>query len=653
MGGRIADRDRGLAGQAVSEVKDATKLGRKGHKVFPVIENGKIPAIGAWPQRATSDERQIEALWTEQDPVLNVTRHKPYNIGISTTGLLVLDVDNKGQKRGSDTLAELDVIYGLPQTYTVETPTGGYHLYFKPKAAVRNSACKIGPGLDVRGDGGYVLGPGSTIDGRAYQALNDLPIAEAPEWLEDMAGKPVEKQQPGQVIEFLDTKPALDRAKAYLDNAPPAIEGQGGDALTFRVAAKVKDFGVSELACLELMHEHWNERCSPMWNWEELAVKVANAYAYGKKPVGTESAQADFDAVEIPMEKRPKLYVKEFGEIKPRLKDDYLIQKLLGEAAMSVVYGESNVGKTFFAMAVAFAVAAGTPFAKRKTRQGAVLYVAAEAGVSAENRVAALAKHYGATSVPFGLVPCPVDLLRPNGDTQALIDLIRQYEAKHGKVKLVVIDTLSRAIAGGNENSPDDMGALVKHLDAIRVSTGAHVMVVHHSGKDTAKGARGHSLLRAATDTEIELTPGLARMTKQRDMEMGEAVGFDLVGVDLGTNGEGDAVTSCVAVPLDAAVVDFGEDPSEERLMLEALDAAVTSNGGRPVDVRAWTAACNDYIEMAEIKGPDGIISGPFSGVTLVNRRKLMERQRDKLRDKGMVLKNKKDQWIRAKRDKT
>ena len=98
----------------------------------------------------------------------------------------------------------------------------------------------------------------------------------------------------------------------------------------------------------------------------------------------------------------------------------------------------------------------------------------------------------------MAIVPCPIDLLRPNGDTEELIDLIEEVSRNKGNVKLVIIDTLSRALSGGNENSPDDMGNLVKHLDKIRHTLKTHLCIIHHSGKDRAKGARGHSLLRAS-----------------------------------------------------------------------------------------------------------------------------------------------------------
>ena len=71
---------------------------------------------------------------------------------------------------------------------------------------------------------------------------------------------------------------------------------------------------------------------------------------------------------------------------------------------------------------------------------------------------------------------------------------------------LVVIDTLARALAGGNENAPEDMGALIGNAKRIQEATGAAVLFVHHSGKDTSRGSRGHSSLKGAADLEIEVT---------------------------------------------------------------------------------------------------------------------------------------------------
>ncbi|KQO69518.1 hypothetical protein ASF22_02605 [Methylobacterium sp. Leaf87] len=217
-----------------------------------------------------------------------------------------------------------------------------------------------------------------------------------------------------------------------------------------------------------------------------------------------------------------------------------LVKGLLDCGAMTILYGESNTGKTFAAMDLAFHVASGRPWGGMRTAGLPVVYVVAEGGNGARKRAAALIAKYGPCD-GFHFVLSPVNLLDPAADLGPLIALLKSVDG----LGLVVLDTLSRVMAGGDENSSVDMGALVRHLDAIRAVTGAHVLVVHHTGKDTAKGARGHSLLRAATDTEIEVTVGCIGVTKQRDLDKEYVTGFDLVPVTLGVDGEGDPVTSC------------------------------------------------------------------------------------------------------------
>ena len=119
---------------------------------------------------------------------------------------------------------------------------------------------------------------------------------------------------------------------------------------------------------------------------------------------------------------------------------------------------------------------------------------------------------------------------------------------------VIVIDTLSRVLAGGDENAPADMTHFVSNIDKLRRHTDAHIMIVHHSGKQIANGARGHSSLRAATDTEIEVTADddtgihVAKITKQRDHQGGQEYAFSLQEVTLGKNDRGRDVTSCIVV---------------------------------------------------------------------------------------------------------
>jgi hypothetical protein len=256
--------------------------------------------------------------------------------------------------------------------------------------------------------------------------------------------------------------------------------------------------------------------------------------------------------------------------VKPALKSEDFIEGLLIKAAMSVTYGPSNCGKTFFMADLALHVAMGLEWRGREVERAGVIYCAMEGAHGIQNRVAAFALTCGLAGqeIPFAIIPVSLNLLDANADTSRLIDAIAEAAARMAiPVGLVVMDTLSRAMAGGNENSPEDMGALVANSDRIRQATGAHVAWIHHSGKDQAQGARGHSLLRAATDTEIEISradnesPSVARVTKQRELEIDGVFGFTLKRVELGLNHRGKPVTSCVVEPTD-------EGPTKPRISL-------------------------------------------------------------------------------------
>ena len=152
---------------------------------------------------------------------------------------------------------------------------------------------------------------------------------------------------------------------------------------------------------------------------------------------------------------------------------------------------------------------------------------------------------------------------------------------------MVVVDTLARALAGGDENSGQDMGNLVFHADKIRMATGAHVCFIHHSGKNKALGARGHSSLRAAVDTEIEISRedganySTIKTVKQREMEMAEDMFFTLKIVELGENKFNEKITSCVVEPMEnpVPVTDKKTLNPAQQMLFDCLVRAVDDNG--------------------------------------------------------------------------
>ena len=236
------------------------------------------------------------------------------------------------------------------------------------------------------------------------------------------------------------------------------------------------------------------------------------------------------------------------SEAKAITDSDYVVKGWLGAGASSLMIGCSNEGKSFVALGIANHVAKGLEWNGCRVKGGSAFYFAAEGGRMFQNRVVALA---GGASDRLVVLPEAVDLHSDDVDVSAIVHLINSFEPRVGKPALVVFDTLARVIAGGDENTGPDMARILRRVDHVRSETGAHVMLVHHTGKDAERGARGHSSLRCGIDTEIEVKRSgdekYIQATKQRDMESGSKIGFRLVPVEIGVDEDGDPRTSCYA----------------------------------------------------------------------------------------------------------
>ncbi len=287
----------------MSKLQAALELAAIGYHVFPLIPGSKLPAIDGFPTKASRDPAAINRWWVD-----SVTGwEQDYNIGISTSrfgddeALLVIDVDNKGDKHGDQTLF-LREIGGddIPPTATALTPTGGKHLFFRVDDAVRQGTDTLGQGLDVRSRGGYVVAAESAVPaGRyAWEGSTRTPV-RAPQWAVIECGHRVPDRSGGRVDtgKTVDPTAAGARVADYLVSASAAVEGDGGDQATYRVCCKVKDFGVTEQAALDLLLEHWNPRCEPPWDAGELREKVRNAYQYGSSAPGSAAAENVFTPI--------------------------------------------------------------------------------------------------------------------------------------------------------------------------------------------------------------------------------------------------------------------------------------------------------------------------------------------------------------------
>jgi putative DNA primase/helicase len=233
-----------------------------------------------------------------------------------------------------------------------------------------------------------------------------------------------------------------------------------------------------------------------------------------------------------------------------------LIKGLLFDGSLALLYGDSNTGKSTLAVDMGMSVARGALWRDKAVQQGAVFHFAGEGVAGLRQRVHAYCVRHGLdpSDVRYGILHGSFDLVRGE-DVGALIEAVNASKRSTEPVRLIIVDTLARC-AGIDENNGNDMRQVIAGADRIRVETGATVMLVHHTGKNPSQGARGHSSLRAAVDTELLVTDGpggrTVSVTKQRDLAQLPAMRFDLPPVEIGTS-EGEPLTACVVEHEDSA----------------------------------------------------------------------------------------------------
>ncbi|MGQ3663188.1 helicase RepA family protein [Citrobacter braakii] len=245
---------------------------------------------------------------------------------------------------------------------------------------------------------------------------------------------------------------------------------------------------------------------------------------------------------------------------------DYTMKGYLPANSLCSIYGPSGSYKSFLAVSWACHIAAGHKWAGRSVSGGSVLYVVGEGGIGIPRRIRAWENVHNDTNRldNLYLVNRPVFPVRREEVSQVIL-AARQVEATTGQpVKFIVIDTLARCFGGNDENDARDMGAFIEGCDTIKRETGATLLVVHHSGKDGSKGARGSSAFRAALDAEFSVRREgeggalILACTKMKDAEEPQEAAFDLRTVELFTDRDGELVVSLLLhdVPREARDID-------------------------------------------------------------------------------------------------
>ena len=611
----------------------ALAYAERGWPIFPVRRD-KTPYPGTrGVLEATTDLRQIKAWW-KRWPEANVA------LDVGGAGMMVLDLDP-----GHD-IKELERNVGkIPSTaLRSHTPRDGRHLFFalSEHELVSPSSSKLTAHVDVRSFHSYVLlPPSNTCDGAYIWESTGGPAYRTNEMVR--AANTARDKDPDRDKWIIpcDQPEHVTKAISWLrKESRPAIEGQGGDHCAYATAAYLKSLGISQELASELMWEHWNPRCEPPWGEDEhghLERKIENAYRYNTSPPGnltpayrTAKAKLVFEPRYTNLPEGDETRVGHFrfvdragmDHIKP---PEWIVKDFLADESYAMLFGSWGSFKTFIALDLALSIACGFP--SRPTwdmvQAGPVLFAAGEGRSSLTRRVAGWeALHFERARVEdFVLVdPVPTTTISEEALEAFIGEALRRHPDGY---KLTVVDTLSKAMWGADENAQRDAADMTALAHRLMAELGGSVLVLHHSGLADDKRSRGSSVFPADADMVTRAARrGRDRlvklhMVKQKDAPEWEEPKLVRMYDVLTTLGAG---TLAAGPPReeDGAQVQKTRARDQEAAAMEVLDREVQAIlEANPL--RAWTQ--RDLAEAVAMREAVDADSKTLAGHTLVRLR--------------------------------
>jgi len=314
----------------------------------------------------------------------------------------------------------------------------------------------------------------------------------------------------------------------------------------------------------------------PAESAEEFGIQPADGAAANANPIKKAKALVAFPLTAF---ENIKLDVDRRG---------YLVKGLLPLTGLVVIWGPPKCGKSYWSTDLALHIALGWEYRGRRVQQATTVYVALEGRHGLPARLEAFRQHHDVKSAPFYLLTTPLDLI---AKADALITSI---QAQLGNVKpgAVFIDTLNRSLAG-SESKDEDMARYLAAAGKIEEKFGCLVAIVHHCGIDATR-PRGHTSLSGAVEVQLAVSrgsPGEVIVTVQlaKDFAEGAEIFSRLESVELGTDPDGDPITSLVVLPAEASST--GRTPTRklsdrQRLALEALDECLSAGQAAPAEMQ-------------------------------------------------------------------
>jgi len=475
----------------------------RGLPVFPVRENDRKPAVNNWQQWAQKSSTEKIQSYGIANPM--------HNWGFHCTGYTVVDIDVKDNKQGAKSLERLQAQYEpLPKTFTVRTPSGGLHYYYSGQTK-KNTRSEIAKGIDTRTHGGYVVIPGSRIEEKAYEIIEDCPIVLIPDWLQELVNAQASEKKKIDAPEIpdIDNDVHVQNAILYLQNAPACTEGDtyySGEYL-LQIFYELRDRGLSQDTAKDLVLEHYNKRCNPPWDMsitehrQHFEAKARNAYTYAQNTnIGAKTASADFTVIKNDTEdtfQGPK-HISEYLGLAPKRR--WIIEDWLPLHEVSSIYGKGGSGKSLLAMQLALSVATGQPFlGLTVTTPVPTLCVFCEDSDDELHRRKEAILNSPEYTFARDVEKAPVylwarvgkenDIARISDTGNDVItgnfkkDLVKALENMPKGHKLLVLDTLSD-IYLGNENIREQVNKFVKtHIASLLKDYDCSILILAHPSR--------------------------------------------------------------------------------------------------------------------------------------------------------------------------
>jgi hypothetical protein len=317
------------------------------------------------------------------------------------------------------------------------------------------------------------------------------------------------------------------------------------------------------------------------------------------------------------------------SEILTRPDPEFLIEGLVEERGLSVVYGDPDSYKTFLVLAWSFCIGLGIPWLGKKVMAGPVIYVVAEGSRGIQKRLRALMEHHGLDRLPPDLyfIDRSVNLL----DDYEVAETIEEAEDLGVKPVLVVFDTYARNLVGADENSSKDVGQSIAAIDKLRIELETTVIVIHHLTKD-GRTERGSGVLRGATEAMLlveKKADGTAvlRVNRQKNYEAGPPIRLQarkieavdsLVLEEAGTSTTGQSMWMTVIGGDDPDTKKREKLRSEIEKVLEELQAA----GATPIVQNKLLASVKGYAAELKTDVLHELADNPDSPVEMEDRGK-------------------------------